>query len=161
MISICLSSIQVDRMLAGNIRFVAAEDREDLAAMFAWVTRRLGDAEEPLLAARGITMWEYIVLSHLARGPVPNQLTLAREVRHDKTRLIKLLDGLQRRGLIQRGPDPIDRRSHTVTITDAGRELQGDAQAAIREMEDDILNELSAAERRALLTALPKLYAAD
>lgn len=128
--------------------------------MFAWVTRRLGDAEEPLLAASGITMWEYVVLSHLARGPVPNQLTLAREVRHDKTRLIKLLDGLQHRGLIERAPDPADRRSHTVAITDAGRKLQRTAQAAIRKMEVDILDVLTASERRALLTALPKLYAA-
>lgn len=127
--------------------------------MFAWVARRLGDAEEPLLAASGMTMWEYIVLSRLVRGPVPNQLALARDVRHDKTRLIKLLDGLQHRGLIERAPDPADRRSHTVAITDAGRELHGSAQAAIRKMEDDILGVLTAAERRALLTALPKLYA--
>lgn len=127
--------------------------------MFAWVARRLGDAEGPLLAAFGMTMWEYVVLSHLSRGPVPNQLTLAREVRHDKTRLIKLLDGLQHRGLIERAPDPVDRRSHTVAITDEGRKLHQAAQTAIREMEDDILGELTAVERRALLTALPKLYA--
>ena len=138
---------------------MAHSDRDDLAAMFAWVTRRLGEAEEPLLAAHEMTMWEYIVLSHLARGSVPNQLTLAHEVRHDKSRLIKLLDGLQRRGLIRRDPDPSDRRSHTVAITDAGRELQATARAAIRMMEDDLLDVLTAAERRALLTALPKLYA--
>lgn len=128
--------------------------------MFAWVTRRLGDAEEPLLAASELTMWDYVVLSRLARGSVPNQLTLAREVRHDKTRLIRLLDGLQRRGLVERDPDPADRRSHTVAITDAGRTLQAAAQAAIREMEDEFLEVLTTVERRALLTALPKLYAA-
>jgi len=129
--------------------------------MFAWVTRRLGSAEEPLLAAAGMTMWEYVVLSRLARGPVPNQLTLARQVGHDKTRLIKLLDGLQDRGLIERAPDPSDRRSHTVAITAEGRKLQRSARTAIRKMEDDILGALTASERRALLTALPKLYAAD
>jgi MarR family transcriptional regulator, organic hydroperoxide resistance regulator len=136
------------------------EDREDLAAMFAWVARGLGEAEEPLLAAAGVTMWEYVVLSRLARGPVPNQLTLAREVRHDKTRLIRLLDGLQDRGLIERAPDPEDRRSHTVAITAAGRRLQATAQASIRKMEDEVLDRLNATERRALLKALPKLYAA-
>lgn len=129
--------------------------------MFAWVARRLGDAEEPLLAASEMTMWEYVVLSHLVRGPAPNQLTLAREVRHDKTRLIRLLDGLQRRGLIDRDPDPADRRSHTVAITDAGRNLHAGARAEIRKMEDEILDELTAVERCALLTALPKLYASS
>lgn len=125
--------------------------------MFARVTRRLGKAEEPLLAASGMTMWEYVVLSYLAKEPAPNQLTLAREIRHDKTRLIKLLDGLEHRGLIERAPDPADRRSHTVAITDAGRSLQAAAQSQIRRMEDVMLGRLSTAERRALLTALPKL----
>jgi MarR family transcriptional regulator, organic hydroperoxide resistance regulator len=138
---------------------VAGDEREDLAAMFAWVTRRLGEAEEPLLAANGLTMWEYVVLSHLTRGPAPNQLTLAREVRHDKTRLITLLDALQRRGLIDRRPDPADRRSHTVALTDDGRKLQAAARAAIRAMEDEFLERLSATERKALLKLLPKLYA--
>jgi DNA-binding MarR family transcriptional regulator len=136
---------------------VAGDEREDLAAMLAAVTRHLGEAEEPLLAAAGVTMWEYIVLSRLTRGPVPNQLTLAREVRHDKTRLIRLLDGLEARGLAERSPDPDDRRSHTVSITDAGRRLQGKAQKAIRRMEDERLGALTATERRALLSALPKL----
>jgi DNA-binding MarR family transcriptional regulator len=136
---------------------VAADDRDDLAAMFASVTRRLGAAEEPLLAAAGLTMWEYIVLSRLARGPVPNQLTLAREVRHDKTRLIKLLDGLEGRGLAERVPDPDDRRSHQVRITEAGKRAQAKAQKGIRRMEEERLGALSATERRALLSALPKL----
>jgi DNA-binding MarR family transcriptional regulator len=129
--------------------------------MFAVVTRGLAAAEEPLLAAAGLSMWEYIVLSRLARGTVPNQLTLAREVRHDKTRLIRLLDGLQERGLIERARDPEDRRSHTVAITEAGKRLQSKAQTAIRKMEDEGLSMLSATERRALLTALPKLVDAD
>jgi DNA-binding MarR family transcriptional regulator len=129
--------------------------------MFAGVTRALGSAEEPLLAAAGLSMWEYIVLSRLARGPVPNQLTLAREVRHDKTRLIRLLDGLGERGLIERAPDPTDRRSHTVAITEAGKRVQSKAQTAIRKMEDERLAVLTATERRALLTALPKLLEAD
>lgn len=159
-VSMSLSLGQVDRCAVRYLHRVAADDREDLAAMFAWVTRRLGRAEEPLLAANGMTMWEYVVLSHLARGSVPNQLTLAQEVGHDKSRLIKLLDGLERRGLIGREPDPADRRSHTVAITDTGRNLQATAQAAIRTMEDDILEVLTAAERRAVLTALPKLYGA-
>src|SRR4051812_17397640 len=85
---------------------------------------------------------------------------LAREVRHDKTRLIRLLDGLERRGLIERDPDPADRRSRTVAITDLGRNLHAGARAAIRKMEDDVLDVLTAVERQALLTALPKLYAA-
>lgn len=125
--------------------------------MFAWVTRRLLDAEQPLLAACGLTMWEYTVLSHLIRRPAPSQLTLAGDIRYDKTRLIKLLDGLQERRLVSRRPDPNDRRSHLVSITPAGRKLHAGCRAQIREMETDFLSVLDAGQQAALLAILPQL----
>jgi DNA-binding MarR family transcriptional regulator len=136
---------------------VPAQDREDLGAMFAWITRRLIDAEEPLLAARGLTMWEYTVLSHLIRRPAPSQLRLASDIRYDKTRLITLLDRLEDRGLVSRRPDPNDRRSHPVSITAAGRELHAAARAQIRDMEADFLDVLDARQQAALLAILPRL----
>ncbi|MEU8384250.1 MarR family winged helix-turn-helix transcriptional regulator [Streptosporangium sp. NPDC048865] len=125
--------------------------------MFAWITDRLVAAEAPLLAANELTMWEYIVLDRLSRGLAPNQLTLAREIKHDKTRLIPLLDRLQARELIARRRDAADRRSQTVSITDKGRALHAATQAAIREMEDEFLAVLAPAERRSLLAILPRL----
>ena len=67
-------------------------DREDLGALFTRVSRRLIEAERPLLAARGLTMWGYVALSRLARGPAPRQFALAHAMGYDKTRLIKILD---------------------------------------------------------------------
>src|SRR5258705_10745152 len=98
------------------------DDREDLGALFTRITRRLIDAERPLLAAHGLSMWGYIALSHLTRGPAPTQYALADAIRYDKTRLIGVLDELERDGLITRAPDPADRRARIVHITPAGRE---------------------------------------
>ena len=70
---------------------------EDLGALFARITRRLIDAERPLLEAHGLSIWEYIVLSGLATGGAPSQLVLARRIGYDKTRLIALLDGPEQR----------------------------------------------------------------
>jgi DNA-binding MarR family transcriptional regulator len=136
---------------------VSETDREDLGALFSRVSHRLIDAEQPLLAAQGLSMWEYIALSHLVGRPAPNQLTLARAMGHDKTRLITLLDGLQERGLISRGPDPADRRSHLVSITSAGRKRHATACAAIRSMESDFLADLDKSERASLLLLLSRL----
>ena len=55
-----------------------AEDEEDLGALFARVTRRLIDAERPLLAELGLSMWGYIALSHLAHAPAETQLAWPR-----------------------------------------------------------------------------------
>ena len=132
-------------------------DREDLGALFTRVSRRLIEAERPLLAAHGLTMWGYIALNRLAQTPAATQLRLASAIGYDKTRLIGLLDELENAGLVTRRPDPADRRARKIHITDQGRETLARAVAAIRAMEEEVLTELTAAERETLLAVLPRL----
>jgi DNA-binding MarR family transcriptional regulator len=132
-------------------------DREDLGALFTRVSRRLIEAERPLLAARGLTMWGYVALARLARGPAPRQLALAEAMGYDKTRLIALLDALEADGLVTRAPDPTDRRARVVRLTARGRRRHAAAVADIRAMEETVLAELSGPEREMLLAVLPRL----
>jgi DNA-binding MarR family transcriptional regulator len=132
--------------------------RDDLAAMLTRASRRLIDEERPLLAAHGVSMWGYIALSRLAAGPAPTQLALAAAMGHDKTRLIGLLDELEREGLITRSPDPSDRRARVVVLTEAGRRRHAAVRADIRAMEKRVLDALSGEERETLLSVLPRLY---
>jgi DNA-binding MarR family transcriptional regulator len=125
--------------------------------MFARVTRRLIAAERPLLDAHGLTMWGYVALNHLARGPAETQLALAAAIGHDKTRLIGVLDALEAGGLITREPDPDDRRARLVRITEEGVRRHGAAVADIRAMEEELLGGLAADERATLLAVLPRL----
>lgn len=132
-------------------------DREDLGALFARIARRLIDAERPLLAAHGLTMWGYIALLQLARQPTGSQLELARAIDYDKTRLIALLDDLERDGLLTREADPADRRARNVALTPTGRRRLAAARADIRSMEAELLGGLSTAQQRSLLAVLPRL----
>jgi DNA-binding MarR family transcriptional regulator len=131
--------------------------REDLGALFTRVSRRLIAAERPLLAKHDLSMWGYIVLSQLARAPAPTQLALASATGHDKTRLIGLLDELERAGLLTRAPDPNDRRARIVHLTERGRATHAAAVADIRAMEEELLAPLSPAERETLLAVLARL----
>jgi DNA-binding MarR family transcriptional regulator len=131
--------------------------RRDLGELFSVMTRRLVEAERPLLERRGLTMWQYAALTCLARSPAPTQLQLAAAIRYDKTRLIALLDQLERDGLVRREPDPSDRRARIVRITPKGRRRYERAAADIRAMEGELLSPLTAAERDALRSALQKL----
>ncbi len=132
-------------------------ERDDLGALFSRITNRLIAAERPLLQAHGLSMWAYVVLSRLARGPADTQLALAQSIGHDKTRIIVLLDDLEAEGLITRVPDPTDRRARVVQLTSAGAARHAAAQADVRGMEDAMLGALSAAEQRTLLAVLPRL----
>jgi DNA-binding MarR family transcriptional regulator len=132
-------------------------DDEDLGALFARITRRLIDAERPLLAQQGLTMWGYIALSRLARAPAQTQLALAQAIHYDKTRLIGLLDELESAGLITRTPDPADRRARIVSLTAKGTKRHTAARHAIRAMEDELLAGVGASERARLRRTLARL----
>jgi DNA-binding MarR family transcriptional regulator len=132
-------------------------DDRDLGALFAQITRRLIEAERPLLQAEGLSMWEYIVLSELARQVAPSQLELARRIGYDKTRLIALIDGLGERGLVRRTPDPADRRAHTIALTDHGVTVHASARERVCGMEADLLEPFSERERTALRSILNRL----
>jgi DNA-binding MarR family transcriptional regulator len=134
-------------------------DGDDLGALFARITRRLIDAERPVLASHGLSMWEYIVLSELSRRAAETQLALAETIGYDKTRLIGLLDKLQYEGLIAREPAPADRRARTVRLTEAGRARHIAVRNAIRTMEDGLLEGLDGGEQRTLRKALTVLEA--
>jgi len=130
---------------------------EDLGELCARATRRLAKDEQPLLDEHGVSMWQYITLSALAREPARSQLELARAIRYDKTRLIALLDELEAAGLISRRPDPEDRRARLVSLTPEGTQRHTAIRHAIRAMEDRILADLGPAARGLLRSGLRHL----
>lgn len=129
--------------------------RRDLAAMIVPLARALVAAEEPVLRAHQVSMWGYVVLNALAEQPVRTQAALAQSIGADKSRIIGVLDELQERGLIQRRPDPADRRVHLLSLTEAGSRLRASVQEAIQRQEEDrVLSALPDADRAAFIRAL-------
>ncbi|MET8155018.1 MarR family transcriptional regulator [Sphaerisporangium sp. NPDC005289] len=134
-------------------------DRPDLAAMMSPLTRALIDAELPVLREHGLSMWEYSVLLALGERPLRTQAALAESIGADKTRIIGVLDRLQRAGLIERTPDPGDRRARLLSVTAEGRRVRDAAQAAIRRNEERLLARLPERDRDAFLRGLRTLAA--
>ncbi|WP_280354446.1 MarR family winged helix-turn-helix transcriptional regulator [Nocardia otitidiscaviarum] len=131
--------------------------RPDLAAMLAPLGRALVQAELPILERNDLSMWGYSVLLGLGEDPVYTQAALAKRINADKTRIIAVLDDLQRRGLITRTPDPADRRARLLSLTPEGRAIRDRAQREIQEREERLLSQLTPADRTAFLRALQRL----
>jgi len=133
------------------------EQRHDLGAAFARLTRVMIEAETPVLRAHDVEMWDYAVLSALEEGAAPTQSELAAAVGRDKTRLIPILDRLEARGLLRRTPDPADRRNRVVALTDEGRELVRSCRAGIRGVEAEMLAAIDPEERHVCVAVLDRL----
>jgi DNA-binding MarR family transcriptional regulator len=132
-------------------------DRPDLGAMAARLARLLITLEQPILAENDLSMWAYVVLTALRDEPMRTQAALAKAIGADKTRLIPVLDDLQRRGLIEREPDPADRRVRLLALTDAGRDVHTVVRAAIRAAERGLLEKLSTEDEQVFLRCLEHL----
>ncbi|MFG2647306.1 MarR family winged helix-turn-helix transcriptional regulator [Streptomyces sp. NPDC048436] len=103
---------------------------------------------------------EFDVLATLRRVGAPHELTaggLLKTAMVTSGAITNRLDKLERKGLIERHPDPSDRRAIRVRLTDAGRELVDRAVVDHVTNEERMLAALSADDRRALDGALRRL----
>jgi DNA-binding MarR family transcriptional regulator len=81
----------------------------------------------------------YQVLSAAAQGTVGSQLALAQHLGVDRTVMTYLLDDLEAAGVIERRPDPADRRARQVVATQKGTELLTELDGRLRTAEAYLL----------------------
>jgi DNA-binding MarR family transcriptional regulator len=134
-------------------------ERPELGYLLSRLIREAIAREEPILERAGLRMWDYAVLGALDGKDAPTQAQLAAAAGRDKTRLIGNLDRLSELGLVNRAPDPADRRNRVVSLTAEGRRVLDRCRAEIREMEDGLLSAVPAGDREAFERALTGLVA--
>lgn len=109
------------------------------------------------LAPLGLTPPHAGILRILGREPDMTQKALADLLGAFPSRLVLLLDELEKRGLVERHARPKDRRSHALRLTQAGRAQLEVLGRIAREHQDDLCAGLSAAERDQLRDLLLKI----
>ena len=110
----------------------------------ALVLQRLND----LLRQHGLTHDQYNVL-RILRGVHPEghpRLEIGRRMLSRAPDVTRLLDRLERQGLVERGWAPENRRHSIARITDAGLELLARADPAIHAVHREVTQDLSEEE---------------
>jgi DNA-binding MarR family transcriptional regulator len=130
---------------------------ETLPEAFSSVARRLRETSREALAPWDITPSHLRALRVLSRhGPM--RLSELSEHLHIAPRsTTEVVDGLESRGLVERRPDPGDRRATLVELTEHGASVL-DAIRAVRGTEAErVFDRLSPADRADLTRILRKL----
>ena len=96
------------------------------------------------------------VIAH-AGGAGIRAAELAEALRVSPRSATEVVDHLADRGLVTRMPNPDDRRSVVIEVTDAGRGLMAEVGAARREVAREFYGVLDADERTELLRLLRKV----
>ncbi|MES2956392.1 MAG: MarR family transcriptional regulator [Pseudomonadota bacterium] len=76
----------------------------------------------------GLTPAQFGVLSVLRASPGLDQSSLARALGFDKVTVLRVLRGLEKRGLIERVPAPKSRRNLSISLSETGLDLLKTAQ---------------------------------
>jgi len=93
---------------------------DSLSEAFWSVARRLRHQTHDTLQPWGITPGQARAVSVLMRHGVMRLSELSEHLRIAPRSTTEVVDGLQERGLVERQPDPGDRRATLVTLTAAG-----------------------------------------
>ena len=83
------------------------------------------------------------VLLTSSEGACRNQATIAMRLGIDRTVMTYLVDDLEKAGMVERRPDPADRRARQVALTPVGEKVLATATERIREVEALVLGALS------------------
>jgi DNA-binding MarR family transcriptional regulator len=112
-------------------------------------------------ATAGVRGYHYRLLAALEEFGPASQAALGRRTGIDRSDVVAALNELADRGLIQRSPDPEDRRRNIITITPAGRKQLRTLDQVLAAVQEKLLAPLSAADRTQLIELLNRLLERD
>ena len=127
---------------------------KELVASSGFLLARLGFGFKAKTIAKleqaGFEIYDYSVLAILAEGAREAQATIADTLGLDPSRVVAVLDSLERRELVERQRDPHDRRRHVVSITPSGKRQLSRLRTTMKELEDEFFAPLDAETRERL-----------
>lgn len=107
--------------------------------------------EEGLTLARARTLFAIA-----RRGPL-TQKDLAEELEIETPTLVRVLDGMEKQGLILRSEDAMDRRAKRIDMTSAGRDTFKRVHALASELRGQIAEDISAEDIETALSVVRRL----
>ena len=119
----------------------------------------LDQAGENWIRARGLSHEQAFVLGYLVQNPSSIQRDIAAISRTSAASVSSLLQGLERRGLVERRTEGGDERRKRVYATSSGSELIAGFEGAIADADESILTPLDQTERATLHALLAKITA--
>jgi len=140
-------------------RWLSPAEKEAWTGLVSLILLLPGRLEAPLQHEAGLTLFEYLTLSHISEAPERRlrMSELAYLANGSLSRLSNVVKRFEQRGWVRRSPDPDDGRYTLVALSDAGFEVvKGAAPTHVRSVLD-VLDPLTAAEQQTLARIAAKL----
>jgi DNA-binding MarR family transcriptional regulator len=140
-------------------------DQRLLLGLVGYNCRRAYIAIEPhfqkKMAKYDLRPVEFTILSLLKANPNINQKRLSHAINVSPPNLAPLLDRLEKRNLLVRQRNPMDKRSQTLVLTTEGLRTCTRAEKTAVDLENEATAALTDAERETLTRLLQKVFLAE
>ena len=132
---------------------------ESLGFLLADASRLMRRAFERQITGSNLTLSQARALAHVARNEGCRQVELAEQLEVKPITLARLLDQLEQAGLVERRPDPDDRRAYRLHLRSQADQALADIRVAGAAILAEALQGISTEEEAALANALRKMRA--
>jgi MarR family transcriptional regulator, lower aerobic nicotinate degradation pathway regulator len=110
-----------------------------------------------VLAGAGTRRYHYSLLAALDEFGPASQADLSRRTTIDRSDMVAIVNELAQQGMVERTPDPRDRRRNVVEITAEGRRRLRKLDRLVAQAQDELLSPLSTDERDQLVDMLTRV----
>ncbi len=112
----------------------------------------------PIVDEFGVTPGQFGVLTLIDANPGLTQSALAKAVGIERSTMVAVIDALERRGLVERRPSPVDRRSYALVLSPGGRTVLVGLKEAMRRHDAATMAGFTDAEKRTLIALLRRIW---
>lgn len=139
------------------------ETPERLSAKPSWLITQLAVHARRLVfdgfSAAGARGYHYRILAALYEFGPASQAELGRRCRIDRSDVVAAVNELVEQGFVDRAPDPDHGRRNRVTLTEGGIGQLRRMDGVLDQVQDDLLEPLSAEDRQTLTRLLGRVLA--
>ena len=134
----------------------------DLVPALMRLVAELARKTRALFGAGGLDLTpdQFAALHALAeRTDLITQAQLAAELAREKTVVLRQLDSLEKRGLLERVADPDDRRKRGLALTEEGRRVHATAKIIVDRLMTELVGDMPAEELSGVIKRLDEIRA--
>jgi DNA-binding MarR family transcriptional regulator len=110
------------------------------------------------LAPSNVTAVQGVVLNFLSEQDAVTSKQLGQRTKLDSANLTGILDRLEAMGLVERRPNPADRRAILICLSRKGKKVASDVHSVIQKANRELLTGFGAQEERGLKAMLRQIH---
>ena len=144
-------------MKTPTVNVIAQLSTGELGFLVTGVRNAIWSAIERALQPLDITAAQFVVFNSIVKGRGSSIGELCRVIGYDSGAMTRLLDRIEKKGLVRRVANPGDRRSYLIELTEGSTAVVPKARRLVQKVFESLLQDFSEGEAAALKASLEKI----